>query len=292
MSSRLFFVLLVALSAGFVNISDAAARTRVCVVFEQKASFNGHDRALDMYPGLGDDYLTDHQANYALPGVYVKVAPGKMLPWESPDFDGYTGSKGWSQGCTPYLDLQDGRSFTATVSSVANVGNIVDVRASSALNADREVWDLDGTDDTDASYWVGPPLSTSITDPVRCVGSPTAGLGLGSHDYWTEICLTEVARTYHATTEYDWLRFFWSLVTEEGLLPADIAQIWSEADPDDWWTRGTDRIPGSLEDYPARRLQEAADSLGWGLQWRTQAELHGTCRGEGSPSCPTDPLNP
>ena len=92
--------------------------------------------------------------------------------------------------------------------------------------------------------------------------------GVDSYDYMGDYCLAVGAVTNRGT-QYDWMRFFWDLETDQGLSVTDIFAIWDEADPDAWTASGA----GSGASFPAYELDAAASALGYGAEWSTQLAL-------------------
>lgn len=92
--------------------------------------------------------------------------------------------------------------------------------------------------------------------------------GVDSYDYMGDYCLAVGAVTNRGT-QYDWMRFFWDLETDQGLSVTDIFAIWDEADPDAWTASGA----GSGASFPAFELDAAASALGYGAEWSTQLAL-------------------
>lgn len=72
------------------------------------------------------------------------------------------------------------------------------------------------------------------------------------------------------STEYDWMRYLWEMVTVQGLAIDDIWDIWVEADPATWSANDG----GSAGDFPIERWEDAADLLGFSTE-HDNAEDHG-----------------
>ena len=72
--------------------------------------------------------------------------------------------------------------------------------------------------------------------------------------------------------EYDWLRFWWDLLNEEGLTYDDALDIWATAEPNEW-NANDDEGPHITD--PGPQLYYAADTLGIGTEWILWATFHG-----------------
>lgn len=95
-------------------------------------------------------------------------------------------------------------------------------------------WDLDGTLDS---------------ADVSCEAAPMAGLTSG--DWLGNTCGGTVA---NRGTEYDWLRFWWDLTTDQDVYFTDCVEIFADANPHTW--NATDS--GSSSSDPATRLRGSA----------------------------------
>ena len=85
--------------------------------------------------------------------------------------------------------------------------------------------------------------------------------------------------SYHGTltnrgTEWDWLRFWWDLTTDQDVYCTDCMDIWNTANPDTWNASGD----GSGSNYPATRLRNAANTEGFLTEWDNEDYLNGVYR--------------
>lgn len=85
--------------------------------------------------------------------------------------------------------------------------------------------------------------------------------------------------------EYDWLRFFWDLTTDQGLTPTEVFEIMDLANPDTWNSNGdgydsyTDSTPCSpTPSYPTGRLRCAAYTMGYLTEWDAEDNTNGVYR--------------
>jgi hypothetical protein len=115
-------------------------------------------------------------------------------------------------------------------------------------------WDNDLDNDEDRFNCDGAP------DPI---GAPD----VDGDDYTLDECDGTVGRG----TELDWLRFWWDLVTDEGLNDDQVWAIWADADSDGWSANGT----GDAEDQPPERLRHAAYLNGLVSKWTTWDDVNG-----------------
>lgn len=81
-------------------------------------------------------------------------------------------------------------------------------------------------------------------------------------DYTGDYCVGSGSTT-NVSTEYDYLRFFWDLDTDEALNTTDIVQILDAANPDTF----TDATTGSGSGFAAYELRQSANTLGWLTEW-------------------------
>lgn len=95
-----------------------------------------------------------------------------------------------------------------------------------------------------------------------------------NRDYWAHECDNAVD---NVSSEYDWVRAFWDLDTDEGLTFGDILDVFVEADPHNWLV--TDQaaglcdvaFPNGMRDFcPWYRMDQAAVGLGIGSEWSNQ----------------------
>lgn len=127
-------------------------------------------------------------------------------------------------------------------------------------------WDYDGTNE-------------SSTVSSCAVAPQTAGLSswplvtLSSGDYLDDLCTVADNRA----VEYDWLRFWWDLVSTEAVSTATVGQIWDDAEPHSWVAQDPSPPTGFLK-KPAYRLRQAADANGVLTEWDNQDDANGVHR--------------
>jgi hypothetical protein len=119
-------------------------------------------------------------------------------------------------------------------------------------------WNLDGTPDVNA-----------ITGH-DCVGDPFSGSPdpVGSKDWLEDLVDADdddedevqcEGTLDNRSTQYDWLRYYWSMVTLQDVPITDLWEIWDDADPHDW--NSTDS--GSSSDDPHIRIDTSAHANGY-----------------------------
>jgi hypothetical protein len=113
-------------------------------------------------------------------------------------------------------------------------------------------WDLDND------------LDGPATGVVSCEAKPvpeTETLAFNTNPDWLEHLVNAADSAGCAGTldnrgtQFDWLRYFWDMLTDEGLEPEEILDIWDAADPHTW--NSTDL--GSAGNDPIARIEAAAD---------------------------------
>lgn len=116
--------------------------------------------------------------------------------------------------------------------------------------------------------------STDDGLPYNCDGEPVTGLGLSAANWLDDVCPNDAH--VNAGNEYDWERFWWDMVTDEGLSVATIMDIWDGANPDDWNASGGFSGPN----YPAQRLKASAAAISGtvGTSYDTQDNYNGVAR--------------
>lgn len=112
-------------------------------------------------------------------------------------------------------------------------------------------WDLDGT------------VDDQTTD---CESGPVNGA-----DYLGDSCIGTIT---NRGVEYDWLRFWWDLTTDEGVYFTDCGHIWDRANPWSWNATGD----STGLNYPATRLRDAADTEGFLTEWDAKDNFNGVHR--------------
>lgn len=118
-------------------------------------------------------------------------------------------------------------------------------------------WDFDGTTDT---------------SQIGCEGGPIAGID--GRDYMGDFCIESGLSNDNRGVEWDWLRHFWDLTTDQGVYFTDVARIWNVANPDSWNANGNSTGPN----YPSSRLRDAAGWLGFLNEWDNSDDLNGAHR--------------
>ena len=134
-------------------------------------------------------------------------------------------------------------------------------------------WNSPSYSDCQFEYYktVDYDLDSNLDDQTTgCECEPNDGIG-DCYDYLGDICSGTLA---NRGTEYDWLRFFWDMKTDQALSVSEIFGIWDEAHP---WTWNQDDS-GSSSDDPAVRLRDAANTLGFLTEWDNEDNLNGVHR--------------
>lgn len=120
-------------------------------------------------------------------------------------------------------------------------------------------WNLDG-DATDSQE----PAELDVSCENYPTNAPTP-------DFLGNYCTGTLT---NRGTEYDWLRFFWDMHTDMAISYDTMLDIWDEADPDTWNATGD----SSGADYPATRLRDAANTLGYLTEWDSRDNINGVHR--------------
>ncbi len=103
------------------------------------------------------------------------------------------------------------------------------------------------------------------------------------HDYWSDVCEQDMpypeslTDEYSIAAEYDWLRGFWDLDTDEGLTFLDIGAVFAVASPHDWWA-GPSAPLAEHADLPFVRMSVSAIAEGFSGEWASQAPSNGMHR--------------
>lgn len=69
-------------------------------------------------------------------------------------------------------------------------------------------------------------------------------------------------------TEYDWLRFWWDMLTDEGIGVGELANIYDRMDPRSWDLKQV--TPIYFLDDPVQRLESAASAEGRHTEYMNQ----------------------
>ncbi len=142
-------------------------------------------------------------------------------------------------------------------------------------------WNLSNQSDCTFRYYKPVDFNLdAVVDPsnVNCEGGPALATPPGSpppppidaKDLLGDVCRPTFS---NRGTEYDWLRFWWDMDTDQGLSTTDIFDIWDAADPYNW--RATD---SGSSDYPSDRIYDACDTLGFLSDWNAQGPSNGVHR--------------
>ncbi len=138
------------------------------------------------------------------------------------------------------------------------------------------VWNSTATDDCDFAYYKdldidqdgtwGESSSPDETDPtLSCEGSGSYTSWFDGKNYLEDECPTTWS---NRATEYDWLRFWWDMVTEHDLSTSTIGDIWAGADPDTWDADGD--VYGDIEDSANTELNSTMEA-----HWADEAGSNG-----------------
>jgi hypothetical protein len=125
-------------------------------------------------------------------------------------------------------------------------------------------WDHDGDND-------GAPLWTDCEYSEHCDGSGESCGAAGAiavADHFGNEC-NSIWVTNNRGVEYDWLRFWWDLRTNEDVAFYDCMTIWDVANPNSWngAATGSDGSTCPSTGWPASRLRCAASSAGYLTEW-------------------------
>jgi hypothetical protein len=138
---------------------------------------------------------------------------------------------------------------------------------------------FNNTGDSDCQFYYYQPIdwdydsNDEMTRVSSCAVAPQTGLGLSAGDYLDDLCTVADNRA----VEYDWLRFWWDLVSTEAVSTATVGQIWDDAEPHSWVAQDPSPPVGFLK-KPAYRLRQAADTNGVLTEWDNQDEANGVHR--------------
>jgi len=144
---------------------------------------------------------------------------------------------------------------------------------------DKYDWNGDGTADHNEYDFVDYDIF-SCEDGFT---SDTSVFTVPDGDYLGEYCIDGGLEDYNnRATQYDFLRAFWDLATDDGAqVPFDdIVAMWVAA-PDTWLATDTIPMGKDCTDYPAARLQAAADGLTISA-WGGIADFNGVYRWDDS----------
>lgn len=118
-------------------------------------------------------------------------------------------------------------------------------------------WNLDGLIEIDSTG-----LQETAPFAVSCASGPTLAPSADYLGDWCDDGTTPCGPAPNGNcdnrgTEFDWLRFFWDMDENGGVLTTDLFRIVDEADPDTW----NDNDAGPLADDPAQRLRDGAVTI-------------------------------
>jgi len=105
----------------------------------------------------------------------------------------------------------------------------------------------------------------------------------GPTDYMSDASCINTAGSPNRSTEYDWLRFYWDMITDHGYGYDELLENAVLANPADWQEEYA--YVGTSPDWPANRLAEAAALYGASIQdplvaddWEYEASRNGVDR--------------
>jgi hypothetical protein len=121
-------------------------------------------------------------------------------------------------------------------------------------------WDLDGT--SDDTVGTGIP----VAGYMNCEGIPVPGVAswVTARDYLSDMVDAADPAGCGGTkvnrgTEYDWMRFFWDMRTDEGVVLSTLVDLYDDMNPHTWDENGGTT---TTSDDPTARLSSAASGLG------------------------------
>lgn len=233
---------------------------------------------------LGDTALTKHIVTHEMGHHLVWHALGAVPEYEY-DFD--TATAAYEEGpCKAHntdgdtLDKHD--MFSTEWSAAAWMEGFA--HAYAALT-----WNHHGYFDDCAFYYYKPmdldrdgleEAHRELDCDLHAVGTSET---YGPTDYMGDGGCRNTGGSPNRSTEYDWLRFYWDLITDQGLGYDELLEIAVLADPADWQEEHA--YMGTSPDWPANRLAEAAATYGTSAQdpnlaadWNYEASRNGVDR--------------
>ncbi|HAM21161.1 MAG TPA: hypothetical protein DCQ04_02605 [Actinobacteria bacterium] len=111
----------------------------------------------------------------------------------------------------------------------------------------------------------------TVTDAtnVSCESGPIAGVD--NADYLGDWCTGTLT---NRAVEWDWLRFFWDLDTDQSVTTTTIFEIWDDANPNSWNSTGD----STGSNYPSTRMRDAANTNGVLTEWDNEDNTNGVQR--------------
>jgi len=142
--------------------------------------------------------------------------------------------------------------------------------AAAALNDDSEsdCW----VDYYNSLNWNNVGGNDCIDDCLTDCESGADDITVSTANYLTNECGVSTSNVNRGT-DYDWLRFYWDLHTDEGLTTGDIGDVIAASDAANWHRTDTDTGLDVTND-----LQNAATAVGVGSAWSAQAATNGVAR--------------
>lgn len=134
----------------------------------------------------------------------------------------------------------------------------------------------------DISWNSGPAIAD---DWIDCEDSSHCGTGLdcnstiATRDHYGNEC--DVSTINNKGTEYDWLRFWWDLHTDQSVSNNIIKNIWNDANPNNWNANGSGSSIDSCSpvgNEPAERLRCAAQTNSVLAEWDLEDNYNGVHR--------------
>ncbi|MCK6526054.1 hypothetical protein L6R50_00320 [Myxococcota bacterium] len=119
------------------------------------------------------------------------------------------------------------------------------------------------------------------TGLVDCADGAHVSPAVEAADYFHARCFSGYYSVGNAVgnraTPYDWLRFWWDMVSFGGLSVGDVFDMWDEADPHDWNANDVDCViaPCNAVNDPASRFASAATTLGFPIPWAVWSSYNG-----------------
>lgn len=112
--------------------------------------------------------------------------------------------------------------------------------------------------------------SVTAGDPLKhdCEDAPMTGVPAA--DYLGGMCSGTLT---NRGTEFDWLRFWWDLTTDQAVSLATIGNIWNDANPHAWRADDAGAAP-----YPSTSLRNAASGNSVLTQWDAEDNVNGVQR--------------
>jgi hypothetical protein len=124
-------------------------------------------------------------------------------------------------------------------------------------------------------------VTDTTNGQVSCEGIPTSGVdpafvsdlslpNITAHDWVSDVVNAGMCAgpTTNRGTQYDWLRYFWDMVTDENVALDSLADVYDSMDPRSWDTNGS---TATATDDPVSRLVNAVTALGLLNQHNNQA---------------------